>query len=250
MRCCKAILPVHLFGGCADMDALHRIAASRELPIIEDAAQSIGAEYKGRRAGSLGSIGCFSFYPTKNLGAFGDGGLCTTSDQHLADRMRALRVHGRTGTYYHEWVGIASRLDAIQAAVLEVKLRYLDRWSDDRARNAELYRRLFEERGVPVIAPRAVDYQTRHIYHQFVIRCPRDRDGLQKHLKAHGVGCEIYYPLSLHQQPCFGELGYAAGDFPVSEELARTSLALPIHSDLTPQQIEYGVRMIEAFWRS
>jgi dTDP-4-amino-4,6-dideoxygalactose transaminase len=244
----KAILPVHLFGGCADMDALNQIAASRNLPVIEDAAQSIGAEYRGRRAGSLGTIGCFSFYPTKNLGAFGDGGLCTTSDKALAERLRALRVHGRTGTYYHQWVGVASRLDAIQAAILGVKLNYLDGWSDGRARNAALYQELMAGRDVPVILPRQAAYQTRHIYHQFVVRCLRDRDGLEKHLKANGVGCEIYYPLSLHQQPCFAGLGHAAGAFPVSEDLARTVLALPIHSGLGPEQIEFVAGLIRSFY--
>ena len=244
----KAIIPVHLFGGCSDMDALNQIAAARGITVIEDAAQSIGSEYKGRRAGSLGAIGCFSFYPTKNLGAFGDGGLCTTNDEALAERLRALRVHGRTGTYYHDWIGLASRLDAIQAVVLGVKLKYLDGWSDRRACNAALYRRLFAAQEIPVIAPRPAPYQTRHIFHQFVIRSPRDRDGLQKHLKSQGVGSDVYYPLSLHQQPCFADLGYAAGDFPVSEELARTVLALPVHADLTEPQIEYVVSTIRAYF--
>lgn len=240
----KAILPVHLYGGCADMDAINAIAQARKIAVIEDAAQAIGAEYKGRRAGSLGDIGCFSFYPTKNLGAFGDGGLCTTNDEALAGRLRALRVHGRTGTYFHEWVGLASRLDAMQAAVLGVKLKYLDDWSDRRACNAMLYRRLFAERNLTPIPPQPAPYQTRHIFHQFVIRYGSDRDGLQKHLKSQGIGSEVYYPLSLHQQPCFGDLGYRAGDFPVSEELARTVLALPIHSDLSEEQIRYVVSAI------
>jgi dTDP-4-amino-4,6-dideoxygalactose transaminase len=244
----KAILPVHLFGGCADMDALNAIAGARNIAVIEDAAQAIGAEYKGRRAGSLGQVGCFSFYPTKNLGAFGDGGLCTTNDEGLASRLRSLRVHGRTGTYFHESVGTASRLDAVQAAILSVKLRHLDRWSDSRACNARLYYKLFAERGVPVIVPRPAEYQTRHIYNQFVIRCPRDRDGLRKYLKDHGVGTEIYYPLSLHQQPCYAELGYVPGDFPISEELAETVLALPVYAELTPEQIEYVVGLIQTFY--
>jgi dTDP-4-amino-4,6-dideoxygalactose transaminase len=237
----KAILLVHLFGGCADTDALNRFG----LPVIEDAAQAIGAEYKGRRAGGLGRIGCFSFYPTKNLGAFGDGGICTSSDESLAAKLRALRVHGRTGAYFHESVGVASRLDAIQAAILEVKLRYLDAWSDGRARNAALYRQLFAERRVPVTAPCPAPYQTRHIYNQFVIRCRHDRDGLRKHLAENGVGSEIYYPLPLHQQPCYADLGYRAGDFPVSEELAQTTLALPVYAELRPEQIEHVVGSIE-----
>jgi len=244
----RAILPVHLFGGCADIDAIREIA--RGVPVIEDAAQAIGAEYKGHRAGSLGTIGCFSFYPTKNLGAFGDGGLCTTSDESLAERLRALRVHGRTADYYHQWVGVASRLDAIQAAVLAVKLKYLDAWTACRQRNAALYSRLLADKNVPVIAPRPASYQTRHVWHQYVIRCSRDRDGLQAHLKSRGVGSEAYYPLALHLQPCFADLGYTAGDFPVSEELTRTVLALPIHADLTPEQIDYTVESIRSFYRA
>ena len=242
----KAILPVDLFGGCADFDPLNALAKSRGIAVIEDAAQAIGAEYKGRRAGSLGTIGCFSFYPTKNLGAFGDGGLCTTDDETLANKLRALRVHGRTGAYYHEWTGVASRLDAMQAAILNVKLDHLDAWSDARVRNARLYRELLAE--IPSITlPQPASYQNRHIFNQFVIRCA-DRDGLQRHMKAHGVGTEIYYPLSLHQQPCFAALGYREGDFPVSEELARTVLALPIHSDLRREQIEYVAAQIRAFY--
>ena len=244
----KAIVPVHLFGGCADMDPLREIAAARGIHLIEDAAQAIGAEYKGQRAGSLGDIGCFSFYPTKNLGAFGDGGLCTTDDEGLAERMRALRIHGRTGTYYHEWIGVASRLDAMQAAVLGVKLRHLDDWSDRRAQNARLYAERFAECDIPVTVPRAAGYQNRHIFHQFVIRCA-ERDRLQQYLKSRGIGTEIYYPLSLHQQPCFADLGYSAGDFPVSEELAGTVLALPIHSDLEPRQIKYVVESIAGFYQ-
>jgi dTDP-4-amino-4,6-dideoxygalactose transaminase len=243
----KAIIPVHLFGGCADMDALNAIAAARGIAVIEDAAQSIGSEYKGRRAGSLGAIGCFSFYPTKNLGAFGDAGLLTTNDEALAAKLRALRVHGRTGTYFHEFVGMASRMDAIQAAVLEVKLKYLDGWSDRRASNAAQYTRALA--GAPVIVPKVAPYQTRHIFHQYVIRAGSDRDALQKFLKSRGVGSEVYYPLSLHQQPCFSELGYSAGDFPVSEELARTVLALPVHADLTSDEIEYVAGQIRAYFQ-
>jgi dTDP-4-amino-4,6-dideoxygalactose transaminase len=242
----KAIVPVHLYGGCADMDPLNALAAARGIPVIEDAAQSIGSEYKGRRAGSLGTIGCFSFYPTKNLGALGDAGLCTTNDETLAAKLGALRIHGRTGTYYHEWVGMASRMDAIQAAILEVKLKHLDAWSDGRTRNAAHYAELLKDS--PVTVPRPAPYQTRHIFHQFVIRVGRDRDGLQKFLKSRGIGSEIYYPLALHQQPCFSGLGYSAGDFPVSEELTRTVLALPVHSDLTTAQIEYVAAQIRVYF--
>jgi len=249
----KAVLPVHLFGGCADMDALNEIAARFGVPVIEDAAQSIGSECRGRRAGSMGAIGCFSFYPTKNLGACGDGGLCTTNDEALAARLRAIRVHGRAGTgYYHQWIGLASRLDAIQAAILGVKLGSLDSWSDGRARNAELYRTLLGGEvagsGVPVTLPRPAAHQTRHIYNQFVIRCAHGRDGLQKYLRENGVGCEVYYPLPIHEQPCFAHLGYRAGDFPVSEELARTTLALPVYAELTPPDIEYVADLVRAFY--
>ena len=230
------------------MDPLNELARARGIHVIEDAAQSIGAEYRGKRAGSLGTFGCFSFYPTKNLGAFGDGGLCTTDDEELANRLRALRVHGRTGTYYHEWIGVASRLDAIQAAILAVKFPHLDGWSNGRVRNACLYRELFARHGVPGIMPWPAAYQNRHVFNQFVIRCTGDRDRLREFLKQRGIGTEIYYPLSLHQQPCFADLGYAEGDFPVSEELARTVLALPIHSGLREEQMEYVVRSIGAFY--
>ncbi len=245
----KAVIPVHLFGGCADIDPLLDMARERNIAIVEDAAQSIGSEYKGKRAGSFGAIGCFSFYPTKNLAACGDGGMCTTNDEALANRLRALRIHGRTGTYYHEWNGLASRLDAFQAAILSVKLPHLDGWSQGRARNANTYCELLGSEGLPIVLPKPAAYQNWHIFHQFVIRCEK-RDELQKYLKSRGIGSEVYYPLALHQQPCFSNLGYSVGDFPVSEELARTVLALPIHSDLTREQIEYVAASIAGFYRS
>jgi dTDP-4-amino-4,6-dideoxygalactose transaminase len=232
----KAILPVHLFGGCADMDPICELAAERGIPVIEDAAQSIGSEYKGRRAGSIGSIGCFSFFPSKNLGAFGDAGLCATNDQELAGRLRALRVHGSTVKYFHDSVGLNSRLDGLQAAVLRVKLRHLDAWSEGRGRNAALYRRLLRETGL--VCPEPPDYQTRHIYNQFVLRVER-RDELKAFLTDRGIGTEIYYPLPLHLQKCFTYLGYGEGDLPVSEALARETLALPIYPELTPEDIQY-----------
>jgi dTDP-4-amino-4,6-dideoxygalactose transaminase len=232
----KAILPVHLFGGCADLDPICALAAERGIPVIEDAAQSIGSEYKHRRAGSVGSIGCFSFFPSKNLGAFGDAGLCTTNDAAIADSLRALRMHGSTVKYFHETVGLNSRLDALQAAVLRVKLPYLDTWSEARGRNADLYRTLLE--GMGAMCPIPADYQTRHIYNQFVIRV-QARDTVRAFLAEHGVGTEIYYPLPLHLQKCFAYLGYGEGDFPVSEMLARETLALPIHAELAREDIEY-----------
>jgi dTDP-4-amino-4,6-dideoxygalactose transaminase len=242
----RAVIPVHLFGGCADMDPICAIAARSNLAVIEDAAQAIGADYKGRRAGGIGALGCFSFYPTKNLGCYGDGGLLTTNDQDLAQRLRSLRVHGRTGHYFHQWAGVNSRLDALQAAVLRVKLRHLDQWSEARGRNAEAYRELLA--GTPVIPPSAASYQSRHIYNQFIIRCP-ERDRLQAFLKENGVGTEVYYPVPLHLQPCFASLGYHKGDFPVSERLAAESLALPIHPGLAFADLEYVAEKIRQFYR-
>jgi dTDP-4-amino-4,6-dideoxygalactose transaminase len=243
----KAIIPVHLFGACADIDPIVTAAKERGIPVIEDAAQSIGSEYKGRRAGSIGDIGCFSFFPSKNLGAFGDAGMCTAADPVVADKLRALRIHGSKEKYYHEWVGLNARLDALQAAILQVKLRHLDGWSEARQHNADLYRKLFTTQNVPVILPHAKEYQTRHIYNQFIIRGER-RDELQPYLRDAGIGTEIYYPLPLHLQKCFADLGYKKGDLPVSEKLAKESLALPVYPELKPDDIEYVVDRIRAFY--
>ena len=245
----KAAIPIHLFGGCADMDPLCAIARERGIAVIEDAAQSIGSEYKGRRAGSIGDVACFSFFPSKNLGGYGDGGLLTTNDPALYERLAALRVHGSKRKYYHDWVGINSRLDALQAAVLRVKFRYLDSWSQGRQENAGRYRAQLASLNLPVTAPVPADYQTRHIYNQFCITAPR-RDQLQSYLKEAGIGTEVYYPLPLHLQVCFADLGYKAGDFPVSERLAQESLALPIHSELSTADIEQVCRTIQAFYAS
>jgi len=244
----RAILPVHLYGGCADMDPLCAAARERNIPVIEDAAQSIGSEYRGRRAGSLAQIGCFSFYPTKNLGAFGDAGLVTTRDPELAAKLSSLRVHGSSRRYYHDWVGINSRLDDIQAAVLNVKLRYLDEWTSARQAHAARYTQLFGELGVPVKPMTPAVYQTRHIYNQFVITCDR-RDELRQWLADNGIATEIYYPLSLHLQACFRHLGYKEGDFPVSEDLTRRVLALPVYPELPPEDIDFVVDRIAAFFR-
>ena len=244
----RAIIPVDLYGGCADMAPLCAAAAARGIPVIEDAAQSIGAQYHGRPAGSLSEIGCFSFYPTKNLGAFGDAGLLTTNDPALAEKLSALRVHGSKQRYYHDWVGINSRLDAIQAAVLNVKLRYLDQWTAARQDHAAAYTRLFRELGVPVQPLAPASYQTRHVYNQFVITCDR-RDELRRWLADNQVGSEIYYPLSLHLQACFKSLGYQEGDFPVSETLTRRVLALPVYPELTADDIAYVADRIAAFYR-
>jgi len=243
----RAIIPVHLFGGCADMDPIMSVAAEHGVAVIEDAAQSIGSEYKGRRAGSIGQIGCFSFFPSKNLGGYGDGGIVTTNDPALADRLAALRVHGSKKKYFHEWIGFNSRLDTLQAAVLRVKLRYLDGWSAGRQRNADLYRRQLASLGIPVTAARPATHQTRHVYNQFVIRGDR-RDGLQAHLKEQGIGSEVYYPLPLHLQPCYAFLEHKSGDFPVSEQLAAESLALPIQSELGSDDIEYVCHAIQRFY--
>lgn len=244
----RAVIPVHLFGACVDMDALDTLTRASGIRVIEDAAQSIGAEYKGRRAGSIGDVGCFSFYPTKNLGGYGDGGMITTNDKSVADQVKALRVHGRTGNYVHQWVGINSRLDAVQAAVLRVKFRHLDSWSQRRQENAALYRRLLSQACIPVTAPEPAAYQTRHIYNQFVIRCAQ-RDRLQAYLRERGIGSEVYYPLSLHQQQCFASLGYHAGDFPVSEKAANEVLALPVNPEVSSDDVEYVCENIMAYYR-
>jgi dTDP-4-amino-4,6-dideoxygalactose transaminase len=243
----RAIIPVHLFGGCADMDPICAMAGERGIAVIEDAAQSIGSEYKNRRAGTMGGVGCFSFFPSKNLGGYGDGGMLSTNDPSLAERLAALRVHGRTGKYFHQWIGINSRLDALQAAVLRVKLRYLDGWTSGRQRNAERYRTEFARLAVPVNSMEPAGYQTRHVYNQFVIRCPQ-RDALQAYLKKRGIGSEVYYPLPLHLQPCFVDLGYKKGDFPVSEKLATESLALPVHAELDADDIDYIADSIQSFY--
>jgi dTDP-4-amino-4,6-dideoxygalactose transaminase len=247
----RAILPVHLYGGCADMDAIAEAARARGIAVIEDAAQAIGSEYKGRRAGGLGELGCFSFFPSKNLGAFGDGGMVTTNDERLAERLRALRVHGSQSKYVYEWVGLNSRLDALQAAVLRVKIEYLDGWTEGRQRNAARYTRKFQELGAPVVTPVvtpvAAPYQTRHIYNQYTLLCPR-RDELRQALAAQGIGTEIYYPLPLHLQKCFAALGYKAGDFPVSERCAREALSVPIYPELPAEDVDRVAEAVAAFY--
>lgn len=244
----KAILPVHLYGQCVRMDALAEIAGKHGLPIVEDAAQAIGSEFNGRRAGSMGVIGCFSFFPSKNLGGAGDGGLITTSDDELAAKMSMLRVHGMEPKYYHQVVGICSRLDALQATVLRVKLKYLDQWIEARQVNAARYSQLFEEAGLDQIIPPKSHAGNRHIFHQYTIRCQR-RDELKAHLQAAGIGVEIYYPVPLHQQECFRFLGYKTGDLPETEQAALECLSLPIYAELTASQQEYVVEKIAEFYR-
>ena len=245
----KAIMPVHLFGQCPDMDKLMAIADKHNLPVVEDAAQAIGSRWRNGSAGTFGSFGCFSFYPSKNLGAYGDGGIITVKDPKLDTKLRALRTHGGIKKYYHQYVGMNSRLDAMQAAILLVRLKHLDAWHAARQHNACRYYALFTQAGLdglitlPTQNPRAF-----HIYNQFVIRGP-ERDGLQSYLKEKGVGSEVYYPLSLHQQPCFENLGYKTGDFPNAEQAASDSLAIPIYPELTDEQKAYVVQTIAAFYR-
>ena len=246
----RAILPVHLYGQLAETAALIEIAERHDLPVIEDAAQAIGATEFDRAAGSLGSMGCFSFYPTKNLGAAGDAGMLTTNDERLAERLRTLRAHGAEQRYFHKEVGINSRLDSLQAAVLRVKLPHLDEWSEARRANAARYRRLFTDAGLAEEVRLPFERESvRHIYNQFVIRVDAERrDALREHLKREGVGTEVYYPVPLHLQECFGFLGYKTGDFPESEKAARETLALPIYPQLTAEQQEYVVDSILSFF--
>lgn len=275
----RAIIPVHLYGQMADMDAIMEVAGRHNLYVIEDAAQAIGAEYKGRRAGSIGHFGCFSFFPSKNLGGFGDGGMVTANDPQLADTVKLLRNHGYRPKYYNKVVGGNFRLDAIQAAVLRVKLKYLDEWTRARQRNAARYRDLFNEAGLvidpqtvnsnlsegstvktdeatslPLSAAKGVVLPTespdvRHIYNQFVIRSGR-RDELMAYLKEQKIGTEVYYPVPMHLQECFMELNYKAGDFPSSESSAHETLALPIYPELTEEQMSSVVNAIAEFYET
>jgi dTDP-4-amino-4,6-dideoxygalactose transaminase len=243
----KAILPVHLFGRCAEMDDILKLAAERGIHVIEDAAQAIGArDGQQRSAGTIGSIGCFSFFPSKNLGGFGDGGMVVTNDATLAETLNVLRVHGGKPKYHHGLIGGNFRLDALQAAVLRVKLKYLPLWTEARRHNARRYRNLFSENGMleHVTLPEEV---SGHIYNQYVIRCPA-RDRLQIYLRKQGIETEIYYPIPLHLQECFLKLGYQSGDFPRAESAALETLALPVYPELTEEQQRYIVEQIRTFY--
>ena len=239
----KAIIPVHLYGQCADMDPILEIGKKYNLCIIEDAAQAIGAEYKGKKAGSMGDMGCLSFFPSKNLGGYGDGGMVITNNAELAEKIRVLRVHGAKPKYYHSLIGLNSRLDALQAAVLSVKLKYLDGWSKARIKNAENYNQLLKDTNV--ITPYTEPYNY-HIYNQYIIRVGK-RNELQTFLKERNIGTEIYYPVSLHLQRCYADLGLKEGDFPESEKAAQKTLALPIYSELTKEQQTVVIAAIREF---
>lgn len=244
----KAIIPVHLFGQAADLQPILAAAASRAIPVIEDAAQAIGCVYRGKPVGSWGAIGCFSFFPSKNLGGFGDGGLVTSTNAELAHRLKLIRNHGMEPKYYHHLVGANFRLDALQAAVLRVKLPYLAQWSAARRTNAARYRAAFAAAGLSeVVLPVEAPERT-HIYNQFVIRVPR-RDSLRAHLDAAGIGTEVYYPVPFHLQHCFAGLGYRPGAFPVAEAAALDALALPIYPELTEAQQAAVVDAIAHFYR-
>ena len=247
----RAIEPVHLYGQCAEMEALSLITEAHGVPIVEDAAQAIGAEENNKRAGSMGEIGCFSFYPSKNLGGMGDGGFVTTNDEQLADKLRALRVHGSHEKYYHKYVGLNSRLDGFQGAVLRVKLPHLESWTERRRENAGYYRELFTDHGLTEQVVLPVERENaRHIYNQYVIRVADRRDELRTFLTEHGVGTDVYYPVPLHLQECFNYLGGAKGDLPEAEKAADETLALPIYPELRREQQEFVVETIGSFFRS
>lgn len=246
----KAIIPVHLYGQCAEMQPIMDLAQRRGLTVVEDAAQAIGAEYHGRRAGSIGQMGCLSFYPTKNLGGFGDGGMLTTNDDHLADKLRLLRVHGMQPRYYHQVLGINSRLDSLQAAVLNVKLPHLNRWTELRQAHADRYTELFTSHGldrVLTLPPTLAD--RRHVWNQYIVRVPEGRrDALRTHLSQKKIGSEIYYPVPLHNQPCFAYLGVRPGSLPETDRAAAETIALPIFPELTPGEQALVVQEIAAFF--
>lgn len=246
-----AICPVHLYGQTADMNAILEIANQYGLPVVEDAAQSVGSEdgTLNKRAGNMGNVGCFSFFPSKNLGAFGDGGALTTNDEAMAKRLKSLRMHGESTRYYHDEVGFNSRLDALQAAVLEIKLKHLDNWTAGRQANADYYNEAFAAAGCDgvVATPHAVP-GNRHIYNQYILRV-KNRDGLIDHLRENQIGCAIYYPVPLHLQQCFAYLGYKQGELPVSEQAALETVALPIYPELTAEMKDFVVETIVNFYK-
>ncbi|MBL8795694.1 MAG: DegT/DnrJ/EryC1/StrS family aminotransferase [Planctomycetia bacterium] len=247
----RAIIGVHLFGQCMDMEPLWRVAERHDVPIIEDAAQAIGAEYQKKRAGTLGSMACFSFYPSKNLGAYGDAGMVVTNDPDWAARVACLRMHGMEPRYYHKYMGWNARLDAVQAAMLRVKLPYLDAWTEARQVVAKRYDALLEDYHLGHFMQRlTVKPQRRHVFNQYTVRVAGgQRDALMRHLKMEKIGCEVYYPVPLHLQECLAYLGHAPGDFPASEEASRCVLSLPMFPELTAQQQERVIQSCAAFVR-
>jgi len=244
----KAVIPVHLYGQCADMAPILEICEKYNLAVIEDAAQAIGAEYRGKRAGSMGDFGCFSFFPSKNLGAFGDGGMVTTHSDDFYDTLCTLRAHGSRPKYYHKLIGGNFRLDAFQATVVSIKLKYLDQWTKARQKNAKKYRSLFEHADLGDRVQLPYEKENRHIYNQFVIRVKERRDDLRGFLNDAGIGTEVYYPVPMHLQDCFAVLGYKNGDFPAAEQAALHTVALPIYPELSEAQIEYVVEKIKEFY--
>jgi len=250
----KIFLPVHLFGQMCALEEVKKVFAEKNIKIIEDSAQAFGSSRtvnnKIERAGTVGDIGCYSFFPTKNLGGCGDGGMVVTRDSKTAERLKRLRVHGSGTTYYHDEIGINSRLDAIQAAVLDIKLKYLESWNEERIKIADYYKLLFKASGLrDFITPPEVLENNRHIYHQYVVRVHEKRDELMNFMNENGFGVRVYYPLSLHLQPCFKYLGYKEGDFPVSEQLTREVLALPVFPGLLPAEQEQIVDCMKKFFR-
>jgi len=245
----KAIIPVHLYGQCADMDEIVEVARRYRLRVIEDGCQAIGAKYGNRRAGALGDLGCFSFFPSKNLGGAGDGGMIVTGDRELESAVRLLRTHGAQAKYFHSRVGFNSRLDEIQAAILRVKLPLLEQWSLARRMNAAAYNIAFERAGLlDFVKPPVTLPGREHIFHQYVIRCHL-RDNLHKFLKSRGVGTEVYYPLPLHEQECFSNLGYRPEDFPRAHDASCQTLALPVYPELNASQRQYVVNCVTEFYR-
>jgi len=244
----RVIMPVHLYGQCADMEPIVAIAKKHNLTVIEDAAQSIGSEYKNHRAGSLGDMGCFSFFPAKNLGAFGDGGIVTTSSEELYEKLKVLRVHGSKPKYYHKTIGGNFRLDALQAGVVKAKLSYLEGWTEKRRQNATTYNQLLQQNALTQYIQLPPEVFPRHVFNQYVIRVGNRRDELRSFLNEKKIGCEIYYPLPLHIQECFSSLGYKKGDFPESEKAADETLALPISHEITREQQEFVVESIRTFF--
>ncbi|MCK5145760.1 DegT/DnrJ/EryC1/StrS family aminotransferase [bacterium] len=247
----KAIIPVHLYGQCADMDAILAIADSHNIPVIEDAAQAIGSRYPSKagekRAGSMGLAGCFSFFPSKNLGCMGDGGMVVTNDKAFADKIQKLRNHGAHPKYYHQMVGGNFRLDAMQAAILLVKLPHLDDWHKGRQQNAAYYDEHLNVEGL--LKPHIAYNRESHIYNQYIVKVPGNRDDLRRYLNDAGIGCEVYYPVSFHEQECFKYLGYEVGDFPESEKAANSTIALPIYPELTTEMQDYIIQKIGEFYR-